>query len=211
MQGTFIAIEGFDGVGKSTLARRLAARIRRQGYEVLEVREPGGTPMAEAARAAVLDPQLEATPVAELFLILAARADLVDRVIRPALEHGAVVLSDRFDLSTEAYQVGGRQLPRDAVLGANRLATGGLSPDITLVLDAPTEIALARRAGKAAALDRIEQMTDEERLRVAATFSAAAGPGVVHLDATGSEDDVESAAWGAVEACLHGTQQLSTG
>ena len=206
MRGTFIVIEGFDGVGKSTLARRLAERMRSQGYEVLEVREPGGTPLAESARAAVLDPQLEATPVAELFLILAARADLVSRVIQPALEQGVVVLSDRFDLSTEAYQVVGRQLSRDAVVGANRLATGGLSPDITLVLDAPTEIALSRRASKAAALDRIEQMTDDVRMRVAAAFREASGTGVVHLDATQSVDDVELAAWEAVHACLRGTR-----
>ena len=211
MRGTFIVIEGFDGVGKSTLARRLAERLRGQGYEVLEVREPGGTPLAESARAAVLDPRLEATPVAELFLILAARADLVSRVIQPALEQGVVVLSDRFDLSTEAYQVVGRQLPRDAVVGANRLATGGLSPDITLVLDAPTEIALSRRASKAAALDRIEQMTDDVRMRVAAAFREASGTGVVHLNATQSVDDVELAAWEAVHACLRGTREISTG
>ena len=211
MRGTFIVIEGFDGVGKSTLTRRLAERMRGQGYEVLEVREPGGTPLAESARAAVLDPRLEATPVAELFLILAARADLVSRVIRPALENGVVVLSDRFDLSTEAYQVVGRQLPRDAVMDANRLATGGLSPDITLVLDAPTEIALSRRASKAATLDRIEQMTDDVRMRVATAFCEASGTGVVHLDATESVDDVELAAWEAVHARLLGVREISTG
>jgi dTMP kinase len=124
MGGAFIVVEGFDGVGKTTLTRRLAERLRAEGLDVLEVREPGGTPLAEAARAAVLDPSLDATAEAELFLMLAARADLVRRVIQPALDRGTVVLSDRYDLSTFAYQVEGRKLPHDPVVAANQIATG---------------------------------------------------------------------------------------
>jgi len=211
MSGTFIVIEGFDGVGKSTLARSLAERIRAVGFEVLEVREPGGTPVAEAARAAVLDPRLDATPEAELFLILAARADLVKRVIVPALQDGVVVISDRFDLSTAAYQVAGRQLPRNAVLEANRLATGGLNPDLLLVLDAPLAVALERRASKDAAPDRIEQMDGQVRERIARAFREASGAGVVHLDASGTPAEVEAAAWEVVHARLGDARPVSAG
>ncbi|UCG88834.1 MAG: dTMP kinase [Gemmatimonadota bacterium] len=209
MSGTFIVVEGFDGVGKSTLARGLAERIRAAGFEVLEVREPGGTPLAEAARAAVLDPRLDATAEAELFLILAARADLVRRVIVPALEDGVVVISDRFDLSTTAYQVAGRLLPREAVTSANRLATGGLLPDVLLVLDAPLELAIERRAAEETAPDRIEQMDDQVRERIARAFREASGDGVVHLDATGSPAEVEAAAWDVVHSRLSGTRPVS--
>ena len=211
MLGTFIVIEGFDGVGKSTLSRRLADRLRTEGHEVLEVREPGGTPVAEAARAVVLDPRLDAAIEAELFLILAARADLVRRVIVPALQDGVVVISDRFDLSTEAYQVAGRQLPRDATMSANALATGGLTPDLTLVLDTPIDVAVARRASKGDAPDRIEQVNEEVQSRIAAAFRDASGPGLIHLDATGSVEAVETAAWDVVRALLSGTRRVSTG
>ena len=210
MQGTFIVIEGFDGVGKSTLARRLADRLRNEGHEVLEVREPGGTPVAEAARAVVLDPRLDAAIEAELFLILAARADLVKRVIAPALQDGVVVISDRFDLSTEAYQVAGRQLPRDAVMSANALATGGLTPDLTLVLDTPVDVAVARRASKGDAPDRIERLNEEVQSRIAAAFREASGPGVIHIDATRSVDEVETAAWDVVQTTVSGTSRAST-
>ncbi|UCD23019.1 MAG: dTMP kinase [Gemmatimonadota bacterium] len=211
MRGTFIVIEGFDGVGKSTLSNRLAGRLRSEGHDVLEVREPGGTPVAEAARAAVLDPELDATIEAELFLILAARADLVSKIILPALEDGRVVISDRFDLSTEAYQVAGRQLPREAVMSANMLATGGLTPDVTLVLDTPIAVAIARRAGKGDAPDRIEQVDEEVQARIAAAFEQADGPGVVHIDATGTVDEVEAAAWQVVLTKLSGTSRVSAG
>lgn len=211
MLGTFIVIEGFDGVGKSTLSRRLADRLRNEGHEVLEVREPGGTPVAEAARAVVLDPRLDAAIEAELFLILAARADLVKRVIVPALQDGVVVISDRFDLSTEAYQVAGRQLPRDATMSANALATGGLTPDLTLVLDTPIDVAVARRASKGDAPDRIEQVNDEVQSRIAAAFRDASGPGLIHLDATGSVEAVETAAWDVVQTIVSGTRRVSTG
>ena len=211
MLGTFIVIEGFDGVGKSTLSRRLADRLRNEGHEVLEVREPGGTPVAEAARAVVLDPRLDAAIEAELFLILAARADLVKRVIMPALQDGVVVISDRFDLSTEAYQVAGRQLPHDATMSANALATGGLTPDLTLVLDTPIDVAVTRRVGKGGAPDRIEQADHEVQSRIAAAFRDASGPGLIHIDATGSVDEVEIAAWDVVQATVSGTRRVSTG
>ncbi len=194
MTGRFVVVEGPDGVGKTTLASLLADRFRSAGMDVLEVREPGGTPVAEAARNVVLDPKLDATPLAELYLMLAARADLVARVIRPALEAGRVVVGDRYELSTWAYQVEGRQLPHDAVLAANRLATGGLSPDVTLVLDAPDHVLSNRMTKSGKALDRIERAAEDVRARIVNAFQTASGPGIVHLDADGSPEAVASAA-----------------
>jgi dTMP kinase len=200
MPGVFVVVEGPDGAGKSTLVKALAARLREAGAAVVEVREPGGTPLAERARRVVLDAALEASPLAELFLMLAARADLVAKVIRPALERdGTVVLSDRFELSTEAYQIAGRGLPREAVLAANQLATGGLKPDLTLVLDLPAEDGLARAAGSRRARDRIEGEDLAMHRRVAAAFAAARGPGMIHLDASRPADEVAAAAWKMVE------------
>jgi dTMP kinase len=199
IKGYFIVVEGPDGVGKSTLASRLADRIRATGRGVLEVREPGGTPVAEAARKTVLDPELGASPLAELFLILAARADLVAQVIRPALEAGKIVIGDRYELSTWAYQVEGRQLPSKPVQEANRLATGGLAPDLTLVLDAPSGVRQQRMADEGKKPDRIEQAAEEVRTRIERAFANATGTGIVHVDATGNSDSVERAAWNLVE------------
>jgi dTMP kinase len=210
MPGCFIVVEGPDGVGKTTLASRLTSRLRTSGYDVLEVREPGGTPVAEAARSAVLDPELDASPLAELFLILAARADLVAHVIRPALEAGTIVLGDRYELSTWAYQVEGRLLPKGAVLEANRLATGGLAPDLTLVLDAPRDMLQERMAMAGKPLDRIEQADDEVRGRIADAFLGADGPGIVHVEAVGDADSVERVAWELVRECLR-NKSLSIG
>ncbi|HXV85667.1 MAG TPA: dTMP kinase [Gemmatimonadales bacterium] len=198
MPGAFIVVEGPDGAGKTTLAAALARRLREQGITVREVREPGGTPLAERAREAVLDPGLAASPEAELFLMLAARADLVAKVIRPALEAGAWVVSDRFDLSTEAYQIAGRGLPREAALNANWLATKGLAPQLTVVLDVPAATGQARRAGAGKAADRIEGDHLSLHQRVARAFREAGGPTVVHLDGTLAAAEVEAAAWAAV-------------
>ncbi len=195
MAGSFIVVEGADGVGKTTLASRLAARLRQEGLDVIEVREPGGTPVAELARAAVLDPGLDPSPVAELFLILAARADLVSRTIQPALAAGRIVVGDRYDLSTRAYQIAGRGLPDEAVTVANNLATGGLVPDLTLVLDAPGAVLSARQVSQGKQPDRIENAARDVQQRIVHAFHEAWGPGVVHIDATGSPDQVERAAW----------------
>lgn len=200
--GRFVVVEGPDGAGKSTLVRALAARLRTAGHEVVEVREPGGTPAAEAIRALVLDPAHAVPPAAELFLMLAARADLVARIIRPALARGAVVLSDRFDLSTLAYQVAGRGLDEPAVRRANALATGGLAPDLTLVLDVPGDVAAARQAAAGKDADRMEQGDAAMRARVAARFAAAGGPGVVHVDGAQRPDAVLAAGWRALHGIL---------
>jgi dTMP kinase len=200
--GLFVAIEGPEGAGKSSLAGALADRLAAGGREVVAVREPGGTPVAEAARAAFLDPRLDATPLAEVFLLLAARADLVAKVIRPAMARGAVVLCDRYDLSTEAYQIAGRGLDPSAVRAANRLATGGLRPDLTLVVDVPAAVGRARQASQGKVPDRVEQADAAFHERVETAFRAAQGPGVVHLDGTAPRAAVAAGAWDAGAAVL---------
>lgn len=200
MPGVFIVIEGPEGAGKSTLTRWLAGRCLAEGQPVVTVREPGGTPVAEAARKIALKSPHELSPAVELFLILAARADLVARVIRPALEAGEVVLADRFDLSTLAYQVGGRGLPREDVVAALRLATGGLVPDLTLVLDVPVVEGRDRQRRARKSQDRIERADDAFHERVRAAYLAASGPGVAHLDAAQPKRAVQEEAWRAVMA-----------
>ncbi len=206
MPGVFVAVEGPEGAGKTTLVERLARRVREAGFEAHTVREPGGTETAEAARALVLDPNRQWGSVAELFLILAARAELVDKVIRPALAMPSrVVISDRFELSTVAYQIAGRGLSRDDVLAANRLATGGLRPQVTLVLDLDPSVGRGRQAAQGKRPDRMEQADQALHERVAEAFRQAAGPGVVHLDAERSPDELEAAAWDAIRPLLGGT------
>jgi dTMP kinase len=198
--GTFVVVEGPEGAGKSTLVRAVGARLLAEGVQVLPVREPGGTPVAEAARKLALRSRHELSAAAELFLILAARADLVARVIRPALEAGQVVLADRFDLSTRAYQVAGRGLPADEVDAALRLATGGLVPDLTLVLDVPVDIGRERQRKARKVQDRFEREDDPFHQRVRTAYRDATGPGVVHLDATLSKKTVLDSAWRALQA-----------
>ena len=197
---TFIVVEGPEGAGKSTLTRWLTAQLLAEGRRVLTVRQPGGTPIAEAARKLALKSKHEITPAAELFLFLAARADLVDRVVRPALDDGQVVLADRYDLSTLAYQVAGRGLPRLEVEAALRLATGGLVPDLTLVLDVPVAVGRERQRRAQKEQDRIEVQDDAFHERVREAYRTAAGAGIVHIDGNGSKQAVQDAAWREVQA-----------
>jgi len=197
-----IVVEGPEGAGKSTLVRALADRLQAEGRPVITVREPGGTPVAEAAREVALKFPHDMAPAAELFLFLAARADLVHRVIRPALEAGDVVVADRFDLSTLAYQVAGAGLPYEEVAQAIRLATGGLVPDVTLVLDIPVEVGRERQRAAHKVQDRFERQDDAFHRRVLEAYRQARGPGVVHLDATQSKKAVLDAAWKEVLAAM---------
>jgi dTMP kinase len=201
----FIVVEGPEGAGKSTLVRGISARFLAEGRQVLMVREPGGTPVAEAARKIVLKSRHELSPASELFLYLAARADLVEKQIRPALAGGQVVLADRFDLSTRAYQVAGRGLSADAVQAALQIATGGLAADLTLVLDVPVDVGRERQRKARKEQDRIEREGDAFHARVLEAYRKAAGPGVVHLDATQSKSAVLDAAWKEIS----GTSALS--
>ena len=194
-RGLFLTVEGVEGAGKTTQVGRIARRLRALGRDVLVVREPGGTPLAEQARKLVLDPALELEPAAELFLMLVARADLVHHVIRPALEAGTAVIADRFDLSTRAYQIGGRGLPESEVVAANRLATVGLAPDLVVVLDVPPEVGRARHAAAGKPKDRMELADEGFHSRVAEAFRTATGPGILHLPADQPPEDVHVKLW----------------
>jgi len=198
--GLFVVVEGPEGAGKSTLVRALAARLGAEGRDVVTVREPGGTPVAEAARKVALKFPHAMAPAAELFLFLAARADLVHQVIRPALEAGQVVIADRFDLSTVAYQVAGGGLPADQVAQAVRLATGGLAPDVMLVLDVPVDVGRARQRAARKVQDRFERQDDAFHRRVLEAYRSVRGRGVVHIDATQPKQAVLDAAWREVLA-----------
>ncbi len=205
---TFIVVEGPEGAGKSTLVRWLGATLRAEGRDVLTVREPGGTPIAEAARKLALKSRHDRAFGAELFLFLAARADLVERVIRPALANGQVVVADRFGLSTIAYQVAGRGLPRADVEAALRVATGGLTPDLTLVLDVPVTLGRERQRNAGKVRDRIEREDDTFHTRVREAYRSASGPGIVHIDASQLRKAVQDAAWREVTAVTSGTFSL---
>ncbi|WP_439888172.1 dTMP kinase [Pseudomonas sp. MBLB4123] len=157
MSGLFITLEGPEGAGKSTNREYLAARLAEHGIEVLLTREPGGTPLAERVRELLLAPSEE--PMAadtELLLVFAARAQHLDRVIRPALARGCVVLCDRFTDATYAYQGGGRGLPEERIAVLEDYVQGALRPALTLVFDLPIEVGLSRAAARGR-LDRFEQ------------------------------------------------------
>lgn len=198
--GCFVVLEGPEGAGKTTLLAGLAARCRSAGLDPVVVREPGGTSVAEALRAELLSADRPWTPEMELLYMVTARADLVTRVIRPALADGRVVLSDRFDLSTMAYQGAGRGLPMEHVRWVNRAATGGLVPDVTLVLDLDPALGRARQAAAGKGADRLEREDAAFHDRVAAAYREAAGPGVHHVAADVAAPVLLDAAWEVLAA-----------
>ena len=175
-RGRLIAFEGVEGSGKSTQLELLRQALEGRDIEVVVTREPGGTPAGERVRALLLDPGVELDARAEALLFAAARAELVAEVIRPALERGAVVLCDRYLDSSLAYQGVARGLGRGPVEEVNRFATGGLLPDLVVLLDLDPADGLGRRAG---ALDRIEaqDLGFHRRVRQAFCDLAAADPG----------------------------------
>lgn len=167
----FITFEGIDGSGKSTQARLLADELRRRGRDVVQTREPGGTPLGADLRRIVLHTEAALDPLAELLLYAADRAQHVRAVVRPALDAGQIVLSDRYADATLAFQGAGRALPIETVEQVIRLATGGLKPDLTLVFDLDVETALARLAARreqdgARRGDRIDGETEAFHRRV---------------------------------------------
>ncbi len=193
--GLFLAFEGVEGSGKSTQAKRLAEWLEARGVTVVHAREPGSTPLGERIRALVLEEAGPAVPpLSELFLMLAARAAFVEQVVRPALAAGRIVIADRFELSTLAYQGTGRGLPLDQVEASNRIATGGLSPDVTILLDLPPEEGARRQAAAAKRPDRMEREAGDFHRRVAAGYAAAAErvEGVARVDAAGTVEEVQA-------------------
>lgn len=169
--GTFITLEGTEGSGKSTQAARLAEALRAEGYAVLLTREPGGTPAAEQLRAVLLKNNSESLAAeTEAFVILAARRQHVDHVIAPALRQGAIVICDRFVDSTLAYQGYARGLELKTLRAMNRWATGGLTPDLTLLFDLPVATGLRRRQRDAAGQNRLDRETTRFHQRVRSGF-----------------------------------------
>jgi dTMP kinase len=207
-RGKLIVFEGAEGVGKTTQIRRLGETLTARGMRLLTVREPGGTAVGDAIRRVLLDPGPELSARSEALLFMASRAELVDRLIRPSLAQGLVVIADRFFLSTYAYQIAGRGLADDDVTAANRFATGGLVPDLTILLQLPVSSALARTDSRGAR-DRIEAADDDFHHRVAAAFERFTDPAwqrshpesgpVVAIDGAGSIDEVATSVITALE------------
>ena len=197
--GLFLSFEGVEGGGKSTLADRLADAFLQLGREVVRVREPGTTGLGEAIRSVVLAPHHRPVePWAELFLMLAARAQLVTERIRPALTRDAVVLCDRFADASVAYQGHARSLGPEQVVRLNAIATQGCMPALTFVLDLDPREGRSRQTGTP---DRMEQeeIGFHERVRAGYLAIAQSEPQRVKvLDASASADEVARAAWAAV-------------
>ena len=205
--GHFVTIEGGEGAGKSTLLDCLATRAEEIGVAVVRCREPGGTVLGERMREALLggsedEPSPPPDPVAELLLFVAARAQLMSEVIRPARASGALVICDRFADSTIAYQHHGRGLPREIVENANAVATGGLTPDLTLLLDLPIEVGLRRVRGGGDYIERdtvgFHERVREGYLEEARRTSAR----WLVLDATLVPSALETLAWKRLEKLL---------
>jgi len=195
--GRFVVLEGCDGCGKSTQAGRLVRALHARGHEVQATFEPGATELGRALREVLLGSAFAVDARAEALLMAADRAQHVETVVRPALARGEWVVSDRFVGSSLAYQGGARGIGFDAVAAINEFATGGLAPDLVVLLSAPVDVLAARRRGPA---DRIEREGDAFLAAVADAYDELA---VVHgwavVDAAPEPDVVERAVWAAVE------------
>jgi dTMP kinase len=204
--GRFLSFEGGEGTGKSTQLRLLADRLRGAGVEVVTTREPGGTEGADAIRALLLTGAADRWGVrAEALLMNAARADHVERLVRPALARGAWVITDRYADSTLVYQGVGGGLAEAELRALHRVSTADLWPDLTLILDLPEREGLARAALRAGAEMRFESKGDAFHAAVRDGFRtrAAAEPARCRLiDAAGSVEDVAARVWQAVEPLL---------
>ena len=200
-RGRFIVVEGAEGTGKTTQAGRLRAFLRASGREVVGTREPGGTNVGERIREIVLHATDHQVPrETELLLILAARSAFVRTVVEPALASGRWVVSDRFDMSTFAYQGYGREIGVERIAPLNAYATGGLVPDLYVVLDLPVEEGMARQKRQGKGDDRFESAAADFHHRVRQGYvelSATHGNAVL-VPACGSPDEVEDLIRGEV-------------
>lgn len=208
----FITLEGPDGSGKSSLLRRLAAALAEGGCDVVATREPGSTPLGEQMRKLVLDtePRIDRTGRADALLFAASRAQHVAEVIRPGLARGAVVVCDRYADSSMAYQGAGSGVPMDELAAVQHFATGGLVPDLTILLDLPVEAGLARKSAEVTRFEAFQDVAYHERVRAAFLGFAAAEPArYAIVDATQPEEAVLAASLDAVRRlgdrvpCLH--------
>ena len=202
----FISIEGGEGAGKSTVIATLSDLLSADGREVVLTREPGGTPEGEAIRAVLLDPANHVVPEAELLLMFAARAQLVRRLIRPALARGAAVVADRFTDASYAYQGGGRGLDMGRIAELERWAAG-IKPDLSLLLDVGVAQGLARARSRGGEPDRIEREREDffERVRGVYLARAAAEPGRFRvIDASQPAEAVQAAVREALAEWLRG-------
>lgn len=208
-RGLFVTFEGSEGCGKSTQIRRLAAWLRESGHTCLTTREPGGTPAGDRIRE-LLQHAPEGhglVPEAELLLFAASRAQLVREVIRPALERGEVVVSDRFHDSTEVYQGAARQLPRDMTRTVNGFAVGDTLPDITFLLDMDAAEAHRRLAARNRPADRMESEPLSFYRSVREGYLRAAGAEPARfavIDAAQSEDTIAGTIRATLEEKFHG-------
>lgn len=207
-RGKFITLEGGEGAGKSTLLQGLRVHLSQRGIDVLQTREPGGTPLGEAVRALVLDArQRGMCAESEALLMFAARAQLVREVLEPALASGRWVLCDRYADASYAYQGGGRGMDMRAIAQLETIATQGLTPDLTLLLDLSVAHGRARASSRGEEADRIEREEDAFFERVRATYlaRAAAEPRRFRvLDASQPAEKVLAAAIAALDH-LHDT------
>jgi dTMP kinase len=200
-RGRLITIEGLDGAGKTTLAQGLQAELSRAGTPAELLREPGGVELSERIRALVKDPAHQVSPRAETLLYAAARAQLVEEKVEPLLAAGTWVVLDRFVDSSLAYQGGGRELGEDAVRTVNEFATGGLVPDLTLLLRIEPATGRERLAGRGDAPDRLELEDAAFFERVREFYERlATRPGVTVIDASQEPDRVLAEALEAVRA-----------
>jgi len=199
MPGLFVTFEGGEGTGKTTQLKALLAHLRAAGWDAIETRDPGGTPIGKQIRGLLLDPEnTRMAAASELFLYEASRAQLVHEVIRPALDAGRIVLCDRFTDSTVAYQGYGRELDLDLIARLNAMATDGVRPDLTFLLDLDPEAGLVRATQRVTQRqerhDRIEEevLAFHQRVRAGYRAIAAAEPGrVAVLDAARGMAEIE--------------------
>jgi dTMP kinase len=199
LSGVLIAFEGIDGSGKSTMAQRLVLELQELGKRAILTREPGGTAIGEQIRMLLLEQASSSMlPATEMLLFAAARAQHVGEVIKPALAHGFIVVSDRFSDSSRAYQWGARGLDKQVVDMAQDLATGGLDPDLRILLDLPVDTALRRRMAGSEEVNRLDRESIQFHSRVRNAYHSLAGADPARwrvINADRAENDVWTDVW----------------